>query len=573
MNPFGSLLRGSWPVVACAIGAGLASGFAGAAVIGLVHEAMSSAPAAGEARERLIASFIGLTLLAVLSKGVSEVLLTRLGQSIVGEVRRRLGRSIIEAPLRQIEAQGPHRLLAALNDDALVITQAYVQLPHICVCAATILGCLVYLAWIARSAFLVVLCALVLGVALFRLQEAGALRFFERARETSDTLFRHFRALTVGIKELKINRERGEAFLADSLGQSLTTYERDFVGGMTRYSVGMGWGGLLFYAALGATVFVLPSAAGLSASAVAGATLTLLYLMGPVAQLVEIAPSAGRAAVAFRKLDDLGLALADPDQPRALSALPARALGSSWQRIELRGVTHSYMREYEETSFRLGPIALDFRPGEIVFLVGGNGSGKTTLAKVLLGLYAPEEGELRVDGVAIGAANRDQYRQIFSAIFADYHVFDEQLDLGDARARERVTGYLERLKLDRRVTVEGGRLRVGGLSTGQRKRLALIAALLEDRSFYLFDEWAADQDPEFRRVFYREFLPELRAQGKTALVISHDEQYFGVADRCLHMDFGVLSEIAVTAQPLSPGPVVEAFNAHESEPALARSTS
>ncbi|WP_394842170.1 cyclic peptide export ABC transporter [Pendulispora brunnea] len=560
MKTSGSLLRGSWPVVACAIGAGLVSGLCGAAVIGLVHDAMSREAAASATRDRLMTSFVGLTLLAVVSKGISEVLLTRLGQSIVGEVRRRLGRNIVEAPLRQIETLGSHRLLAALNDDALVITQAYVQLPHICVCAATILGCLLYLAWIARSAFLVVLAAIAVGVALFRLHESGALRFFERARETSDTLFRHFRSLTAGIKELQINRGRGEAFLTDSFGQSLSTYERDFVAGMTRYSFGMGWGGLLFYAALGVTVFVLPGATGLSASAVAGATLTLLYLMGPVAQLVEIAPSAGRAAVAFRKLDELGLALAAHDEAdRVRPALPASTFASSWQRIELCGVTHSYMREYEETTFRLGPIALGFRPGEIVFLVGGNGSGKTTLAKVLLGLYTPEAGELRVDGIPIDASNRDQYRQIFSAVFADYHVFDEQLGLGNAHVRERVAGYLQRLKLDRRITIEDGKLRFDGLSTGQRKRLALVAALLEDRSFFLFDEWAADQDPEFRRVFYREFLPELRAQGKTALVISHDEQYFGVADRCLHMDFGVLSEVAVPPAP-APGPVVRVMN-------------
>ncbi|WP_394836409.1 cyclic peptide export ABC transporter [Pendulispora rubella] len=558
MKASGSLLRGSWPVVACAIGAGLVSGLCSAAVIGLVHDAMSSAPGASGTRERLTASFVGLALLAVLSKGVSEVLLTRLGQSIVGEVRRRLGRNIVEAPLRQIEALGTHRLLAALNDDALVITQAYVQMPHICVCAATIVGCLLYLAWIARSAFLVVLAAIALGVGLFRLHEVRAVRFFERARETSDALFGHFRSLTAGVKELQINRGRGEAFLTDSFGRSLSTYERDFVAGMTGYSFGMGWGSLLFYVALGATVFVLPGAAGLSASAVAGATLTLLYLMGPVAQLVEIAPSAGRAAVAFRKLDDLGLALASPDEAHAPS-LPTSTFASSWQRIEVCGVTHSYVREYEETSFRLGPIALGFRPGEIVFLVGGNGSGKTTLAKVLLGLYTPEAGELRVDGVPVDASNRAQYRQLFSAVFADYHVFDEQLGLGNALVRERVAGYLQRLKLDRRVSIEDGKLRFDGLSTGQRKRLALVAALLEDRSFFLFDEWAADQDPEFRRVFYREFLPELRAQGKTALVISHDEQYFGVADRCLHMDFGVLSEVAVPPAP-APGPVIRVMN-------------
>jgi putative pyoverdin transport system ATP-binding/permease protein len=565
MKALGALLRGSRAIVACAIVAGLTSGLGGAAVIALVHEATSGTAANG----RLASRFVALALLGVVSKGISEVLLTRIGQRVIADVRRRLGRGIVEAPLRRIEALGAHRLLAALNDDAAAITQACVQLPHILVSAATVIGCLLYLVWIAPAAFAVVLGALALGVALFRLHERRALGIFARVRETSDTLFRHFRALTAGIKELKVNRARREGFLADSLGRSLSRYERDFVAGMTQYSFAMGWGTLLFYAALGLTVFLAPVAAGLSAPVVAGATLTILYLMGPVAQLVEAAPPMSRAVVALRKLDDLGLALAA--SPGAPGSPAAAALASPWQRIELSGITHSYVREYEEESFRLGPIELAFRPGEIVFLVGGNGSGKTTLAMVLLGLYAPESGAIRVDGVPVDDHNRDQYRQLFSAVFADCHVFDEQLGLGDALVRECAGRYLARLKLDRRVAIDGGELRTTGLSTGQRKRLALLAALLEDRPFCVFDEWAADQDPEFRRIFYREILPELRASGKTVLVISHDEQYFGVADRCLRMDFGVLTELARRpAQAVSP---VSAAVALDNAPALARSTS
>ncbi len=546
MNVLGFLVRRSFRLVAFAIGAGVVSGLAGAGVIALLHAATS---AQGRPAPTLVWSFLGLCALSVLSKGISEVLLTQLGQTAIAEVRLELSRQILEAPLRRIEELGGHRLLATLNDDASVIAQAFVYLPLVCVNGATVVGCLVYLGWVSRAALVVVLAALVIGTALFTAHQRRAIHFFTRARETSDALFKHFRALTAGFKELKMHRLRREAFLSDHLGRSVTAYRKDFVAGMTVFSLATGWGTLLFYIVLGLAVFALPAWAGLSAPAVTGVTLALLYLMGPFAHIVEIMPAVGRAGVALAKWKDLGLALVPEVEP---SPAPATAMPRTWKRLDLVGVTHSYYREYEEEVFRLGPVDLTFQPGEIVFLVGGNGSGKTTLALLLLGLYPPESGEILVDGVPVDETTRDQYRQLFSVVFADYHVFEDLLGLDDPALSERAQRYLERLHLDRRVRIEAGALRVSGLSTGQRKRLALLAASLEDRPFYVFDEWASDQDPQFRKIFYTELLPELRARGKTALVITHDDQYFGIADRCLRMDFGLLTAAAQVPQAVAP---------------------
>jgi putative ATP-binding cassette transporter len=197
----------------------------------------------------------------------------------------------------------------------------------------------------------------------------------------------------------------------------------------------------------------------------------------------------------------------------------------------------------------LGPIDLTFRPGELVFLVGGNGSGKSTLAKIITGLYVPEAGEIRLDGKLVTNQNRDNYRQLFSAVFADFYLFDDLLGLNgpaiDTRARE----YLKELHLNHKIKIQNGILSTTEVSQGQRKRLALLTAYLEDRPFYLFDEWASDQDPHFKRVFYTQILPELRARGKTVLVISHDEKYFGVADRLIKLDYGKLADSPETTTP------------------------
>jgi putative ATP-binding cassette transporter len=188
------------------------------------------------------------------------------------------------------------------------------------------------------------------------------------------------------------------------------------------------------------------------------------------------------------------------------------------------------------------------RPGELLFLVGGNGSGKTTLAKLLTGLYAPEAGEVRLDGAPVTDATRDRYRELWTVVFSDAFVFDRLLgavapDL-DARARE----YLVRLQLDHKVTVSGGVLSTTELSQGQRKRLALLAAYLDDRPIYLFDEWASDQDPLFKEVFYRQLLPELKGRGKAVVVISHDDRYYDVADRVVKLENGrVVSDVSRAA--------------------------
>jgi len=173
-----------------------------------------------------------------------------------------------------------------------------------------------------------------------------------------------------------------------------------------------------------------------------------------------------------------------------------------------------------------------------VFIVGGNGSGKSTLAKLITGLYLPEAGEIYLNGQLIGANNREWYRQHFAVVFSDFYLFDRLLGLDRQDLDQQAQQYLRQLQLDHKVTIRDGQLSTTALSQGQRKRLALLTAYLEDRPIYLFDEWASDQDPVFKEMFYTQFLPQLRSQGKTVLVISHDDHYFDQADRIIKLDYG-----------------------------------
>ena len=276
-----------------------------------------------------------------------------------------------------------------------------------------------------------------------------------------------------------------------------------------------------------------------------GYTLTLLYMLLPLELLFLSLPTLGRAAVAVRRLDSLGLQLAASPEPVAAGPPPA----ADWRSLDLVDVTYAYRGdEGGEEGFRIGPLRLSLRPGELVFLIGGNGSGKTTLAKVLTGLYAPAGGEILVDGRPLTEEGRDDYRQMFSAVFADSHIFQSLVAPGSERD-EAARGYLARLQLADRVEAETGSLSTLDLSQGQRKRLALLDAYLEDRPVYFFDEWAADQDPEFRQVFYCEILPELRARGKAVIVTSHDDHYYDVADRLIKLTEGRIEWERQRARP------------------------
>jgi putative ATP-binding cassette transporter len=254
-------------------------------------------------------------------------------------------------------------------------------------------------------------------------------------------------------------------------------------------------------------------------------------------------PFLARARVSIGRVNELSERFANPE--RGLGELDGHATATPQfgQVIELRDVRYAYQADAGEQAFVLGPLSMCIHRGEILFISGDNGSGKTTFLKILTGLYVPQAGEMLLDGVRVDAGNRDAYRQLFSPVLSDFHLFEELAEdaiVGPDKREEVARAGLERLALASKVAVKDGRFSTTDLSTGQRKRLALVHAWVEARPVMVFDEWAADQDPTFRHEFYTQLLPELRAQGHTLVVISHDDRYFGVADRVVDFRDGRL---------------------------------
>jgi putative ATP-binding cassette transporter len=532
MNLLRFLLRESRAIAAFAILVGLLSGAGSSGLMVFINSRLIHGRPAGAS---LAWAFAGLCLAATLTRVTSNLLLLRLGERSVRGLRLQLSRQILAAPLRHLEELGPHRLLATLTGDVPTITNAVTLLPEISISISIVVGCLAYLGWLSLPAFGVTLAFMVVAAGGYHLTILNAQRHFMRAREQNDDLFSHFRAMTEGTKELKIHRERRQSFLSDVLEPTVDRVYDAGVRGGSVYTLADSWGHLMIFALLGLLAFLLPLLTRIDDSTLTGYTFCLLYIVMPMQSILTIMPTFGRARVALRRIRQMDLDL--EAQPADHGNAPI-GKGPRWHRLELIDVFHTYRREGEDGHFTVGPLSLELVPGEILFLVGGNGSGKTTLAKILAGLYAPQSGEIRLDGEPVSAANADAYRQYFSAIFSDFHLFPSLLGIEPAQRAE-AGAYLAQLQLSHKVVVgEDGFLSTTELSQGQRKRLALLTAYLENRPIYLFDEWAADQDPFFREVFYRQILPSLKARGKAVIVISHDDQYYDAGDRLIRLDYG-----------------------------------
>ncbi len=533
MNLIRYLLRTGRGLMLMNCGAALLGGICNAGLIALVNVALNRE---GKFSSALFAGFVLMALGKVLTNFFSQIVLARFSQSAIAGMRLDLVRKVLAVPLRRLEDIGTPKIMGALVEDILNITQALVIIPNFTMNSAILVGGACYLGWLSWKVAAMLSCFILFGAVGYRQLIAKGFLHLNLARTGEDKLLSHFRALTEGIKELKLHRSRRGSFLDGHVQDTADQVSAHNVAAEKRFTCAHTWSQLLFVALVGIILFGLPAVEQIQPHALTGYVVTTLYLMGPLTGVLGSMSAFARADVSLRKIEQLGLSLAA--RSNEAFSLGQTEKVTAFKRLDLINVTHSYHREKEDSNFMLGPITLSFHPGELVFIVGGNGSGKSTLAKILTGLYPPETGTIRLNGHPVTDRNRDDYRQLFSAVFSDFYVFDSLLGLDIEQLDEQARDYLTQLHLDHKVKVTNGAFSTTSLSQGQRKRLALLTAFLEDRDFYLFDEWASDQDPQFKEVFYHQVLPELKARGKTAVVITHDDRYFHVADRIYKLDYG-----------------------------------
>ncbi|MFG6175966.1 cyclic peptide export ABC transporter [Halomonas sp. THAF12] len=517
-----------WLMLAAVV-ASIAGGLCSVLLVAQINAALTADAAA---RLDLAWRFAAIAVAVMLSRTLASMLFERLGQATLAELRRFIVGRAMDADYYRLEKLGGARVHSALSEHSTNVAQFFVSLPGLLTNVVIVFGGLVYMALLSWQVFLIAVAVIGLGSVGYHLVHLRAIRHLNAASVEQDRLFGHFRALTDGAKELRLHRRKRDVFVSGELGTSIDLVRRARTRGMSLFVASTSWSQCLIYAFIGLVLFVLVGSGPDSARVMTGFALMLVYLVTPLQALLVNIPRANLAFASAHRIDEITRELPSPAQG-STAASPTRL-----ETLELRGVKHRYYHEQSDDFFELGPLDFVFTPGEVTFLVGGNGSGKTTLAKLLVGLYTPEEGEIWLDGERIEACDRDAYRQLFSVVFSDFHLFERLLEAHRTDLDEEGNRLLAKLHLQHKVRVEEGAFTTQALSQGQRKRLALVVAYLEDRPFLVFDEWAADQDPLFKDVFYREVLPELRTMGKAVLVISHDDRYFPLADRLLRLESG-----------------------------------
>jgi putative pyoverdin transport system ATP-binding/permease protein len=530
-----SLLKESLGLTIVAVVAGVVAGIGNTLLLGFVNTALANRSSA--LTSQLIVSFAVVCVIVAGSRFLSQDLMSRFAQRNLRDLRMKLGRRVLTSPLRAQEEIGANRILAVFTEDVPAIANAVIAIPAICTNLVIVAGCLIYLGAISGKLLLGVIGFIIFGVVTCQVPIAKAMRYMNNVRETSDVLLKQLKAMTEGSKELKIHRNRREAFISSLFSSTTESLQRNNIISNSIFNGVNSWAQTLIFVLMGLIVFVPFAWTGLEPLQLTAYMLILLFMIGPLIMVMSSIPAFGRAKIALAKLAELNLSL--DKFPAEAEAEDVNAV-TSWDKLTLSQVMHSYIGE-GDNNFVLGPIDLNLRAGELVFLTGGNGSGKTTLAKILTGLYVPETGELSFNDQPVTDANRDNFRQHFSTVFSDAFIFETLLGLDKPELDQEAKDLLAQFQIDHKVEVKEGVLSTIDLSQGQKKRLALLTAYLENRPIYVFDEWAADQDPQFREIFYYQLLPGLIAKGKTVIVISHDDRYYHVADRIISLDYGKIA--------------------------------
>ncbi len=540
-------IRHSRKLIVLAVATSFLAGVGYTTLIALIKRAVGDG-LTGAAPSGLTWTFVAFCLAIPFCGFASQMVLLYLTSQGAYELRIQLSRQILAAPLRQLEKLGSHRLLATITQDIGSVIELVNILPQMLTQLAMMIGCIVYLGWLSWKLLLIMLACMAVGLLTHQLPMSRAFRYFRLLREQWDAMYKGFQGVIMGTKELKLNSKRREAFLAQELEPAAAGL-RDY--GIRGNAISMAvsnWGQILFFIFIGLLLFAGPTLVSIQPQVLIGYTLVVLFMITPLTMLLSQIPALERAYLAAERIEELGLSL-NATKPESLA--PSSSADAKWRRLDLVNVTHSY-RQDNTAEFQLGPINLTFYPGELVFLVGGNGSGKTTLVKLLMGLYEPDSGEIRVNDKPVTPNERDDYRQQFSAVFFDFYLFERLFGFEAEGIDAESQKYLDLLQLSHKLTIKNGQLSTIDLSQGQRKRVALLNAYLEDRPIYIFDEWAADQDPQFKQIFYYELVPELKNRGKTVIVISHDDRYYGLADRLIKLESGKVEydEPVVHPEPL-----------------------
>jgi putative ATP-binding cassette transporter len=513
----------------------LFSGFSYALILSIINAAETNVSTGMDHFQAgLFAAFVILFTLHISTKKLSQNRMIAMSQDIVKNIRLNILGKIRHTELRFIEETGTGLIYARLTEDTKSFSQSAPNMIMAIESSVSLTSILCYILSQSLAAFMIVIILLSLCFMIYKSAYIPAREKLQLSRKKEAEFFERLKDVLYGFKEIRVSYQKNEELFADVNDITRETKALKTDAQITLNSCFMIINAT-YLIILCSIVFVFPIYNKVTNYQVISLVSALLFVWGPIMVIFRSIISFMMSAVSIDNLTELE-AIIDKFNTYTPKAPPDPMV--DFTEISLKSIKYSYLDKDGTHLFDVGPLDFTFKKGEIVFVVGGNGSGKSTLMKILTGLYYPEQGgEITVDGTIVTHHIYQSYRELFSTIFTDFHLFRKFYGARKVN-REKLFKLLKIMELSKKTKFFKGRLTNIDLSTGQKKRLAYIMSLLENKPIYVFDEWAADQDPTFRKKFYQNFLENMRARNKTVIAVSHDDRYFGMADRVIKMENG-----------------------------------
>jgi len=480
--------------------------------------------------------FSSYILFIILSQSLKQHTI-ELTENIVSQIRAQIIDKVRQVELHEIETVGINEIYNAITIDTQNIADLVDILWYIVNCLILIVIGMMYLGYISGLSFVYILITIILGALFYIINLKRISKKVLFARNQEQYLFKSINDLIYGIQELKINEKKSDAFYESSYLSNMTRIKdlRIQVGYAISDGILIPFG--IWYLAIFIIIFLFPYAGLLSKKTLIQAFQVILYI--PITFILEQLPYFFLAGISVKRITLLENRLSHLIQASNKRKPPDRMEKQTFSTINFQNIAFLYKDNTQNLQFKLGALDMVINHNEILFIVGGNGSGKSTLLKLITGLYFPQEGTILVDNKE---TTMDKHRDLFSAIFTDVHLFKRLYGIDRSKHAE-VKQYLKMMQIDHVVTFENGCFNTLDLSTGQKKRLAMVVALMEDKPIYIFDEWAAEQSPQFKSYFYNTLLPNLKLKGKTIISVNHDPQFENVADRIYYLADGKIVRV------------------------------
>ena len=502
-------------------------------ILGLVAFGAAKA-SSGEVSLFMVIAFLAAIPLFILSQNYVMTTTAREVEAIIQRLRLRLFEGVRNAGVPALDSLGRAPLFAALSNDTQTISRTMPLLVIGAQQGVTLVFVALFLAWLSLTAFAIAAGFSVIALTVHSRRSRALSESMQQASRDEQRLFGGLGHVLDGFKEIRVNALRAEQVVSELSDFSAEVRQRKSAI-KRQWAIEFAFIQVVFFLLLGLMVFVVPMFSEGFAKVAVEATTVALFLVGPIGTIAQAIPAIADAesslAAVQRVTQRLHEALANGDDEGA------ERLAGPISEIAFDGVRFSYRESDGSPGFSVGPLDVVFRAGELVVVTGGNGSGKSTMLRLLTALLRPNQGGLRINGEPLRAGQRQAYRDHIAAVFSDYHLFRRLYGVGPIDP-EKADALLRQLEIAEKVSVRDGAFTTVDLSGGQRKRLALMVALLEDKPVLILDEWAADQDPQFRRIFYEKLLPALKRPDRIIICVTHDDRYFGVADRILDMEEG-----------------------------------